>query len=430
MKQRIIDELKNKKVLILGFGREGKSTYKFIKENNIECILGIADKNNLIDENILNDKNIKLHVGERYLEAMYEYDVIIKSPGISFKGKFYDDILYKITSQTELFLKYGKDKVIGITGTKGKSTTASLTYEMLKKKYKVMLVGNIGVPVFEKIDKYNEIDIFVFELSSHQLEHVKYSSHVSVILNMFEEHLDHYNSYEEYKEAKRNIFKHQKETDYYILNNKMKDIILGNYVLRQNVIEVENNDINIETNLVGKHNKYNINVARKIAELYEVKENDIIDVIHNFKGLPHRLEYVGRYKGIYFIDDSIATIPEASILGMESIDNVRTVIIGGMDRGIDYSKLIEYLNNRKDVNVILMNDSGRKIYDKLDKNNINNHKKIVFVDNLEEAVKQAYRLTENDRVCLLSPASASYGIFKNFEERGDKYKEYVIKYSK
>jgi len=428
LKQKIIDELKNKKILILGFGREGRSTYKFIKDNNIECVLGISDKNDITDENILNDKNIMLHLGNNYLESMYEYDIIIKSPGISYKGKNYNNILNKITSQTVLFLKYGRDKVIGITGTKGKSTTASLTYEILKKKYNVGLVGNIGVPVFEAIDRVDEVDIFVYELSSHQLEHVKYSPHVSVILNMFEEHLDHYNSYDDYKEAKRNIYKHQKENDYYILNTEMKNVILGENILKQNVIEIKEDDINIETKLVGKHNKYNINVAKKIAELYKVEEKDIADAIKNFQGLSHRLEYVGQYKGIHFIDDSIATIPEAAISAIQSIENVQTIILGGLDRGINYENLIDYLNKRNNLNVILMNDSGRKIYDRL--NEEKTDRKIIYVENLEEAVKEAYNMTEKGKACLLSPAAASYGIFKNFEERGDKFKEYIKKYSK
>lgn len=429
MKQNIIDELSKKKILILGFGREGKSTYKFIKENNIECVIGIADKNEIANSDIKETDNITMYTGDNYLDSIYDYDLVIKSPGISFKGKNYDDILYKITSQTELFLKYASKKTIGITGTKGKSTTASLTYDMLKKKYNVMLVGNIGIPVFEAIDSYENTDLFVYELSSHQLEHVRYSPHVSVILNMFEEHLDHYNSYEDYKEAKRNIFKNQHADDYYILNTTMKDIILGkNYVLNQNVIEIVDINIPFETKLVGKHNRYNIAVASTIAKLLKVNEQDMADAIKEFKGLPHRLEYVGKYSDIHFIDDSIATIPEAAISAIESIDNVSTIILGGMDRGIDYSKLVEYINNNTTLdNVILMNDSGKKIYDGLNKNNRMHN--IFLVENLEEAVKYSYKYTKKDKVCILSPAAASYGIFKNFEERGDKFKEYVKQYS-
>lgn len=427
LKQKIIDELKNKKVLILGFGREGRSTYNFIQNNNINCTVAIADKNEIVDEEIINS-NIKLHTGEKYLDSMVEYDVVMKSPGISLKDIDYSKLENKITSQTELFLKYASEKTIGITGTKGKSTTSSLIYNMLKTEYNVILVGNIGRPVFEEIDKYSDMDYYVFELSSHQLEHVKYSPHISVLLNMYEEHLDHYNSYEEYKEAKRNIFKHQKETDYLIYNQDMKDIILGDYILKQNILDISKIDFKIESNLIGKHNEYNVNVSATIAILLGIDKLNILKGAREFKGLPHRLEYVGKYKDIHFVDDSIATIPEAAISAIESLENVGTVILGGMDRGIDYTRLIEYLNDSSLDNIVLMNDSGKKIYDKLNKANIKNN--IVLVNDLEEAVKYAIEHTRKNMTCLLSPAAASYGIFKNFEERGDKFKEYIIKYTK
>lgn len=428
MKQSIIDELANKKVLILGFGKEGRSTYNFIKNNNVNCKLGIVDKNDITDNEIISNKDITLYIGDNYEDIVNEYNVVLKSPGISFKGKNFFDEENKITSQTELFLKYGSKKTVGITGTKGKSTTATLTYEILKNKYKVMLVGNIGIPVFDAIDKFDETDIFVFELSSHQLEHVKYSPHIAVILNIFEEHLDHYNSYEEYKEAKRNIFKYQKETDYYILNNEMKEIILGKYELISNTINVIDKEIELPINLFGKHNLFNINVAKTIANIYEVDEKDVVNAIKEFKGLPHRLEYIGTYNDIRFIDDSIATIPEAVISAIESVDNVDTIILGGMDRGIDYSHLIKYINDGNINNVILMYDSGKKIYSELDRNN--SKCRIILVNDLEEAVKMAYKYTKKNSTCILSPAAASYGVFKNFEQRGDKFKEFVIKYSK
>ncbi len=427
LKQKIIEELKNKKVLILGFGREGRSTYNFIQNNNVNCILGVADKNEIVDEKIVNS-NISLYTDEKYLDSIFEYDIVMKSPGISLKDIDYSSIEDKITSQTELFLKYASKKTIGITGTKGKSTTSSILHNMLKTKYNTMLVGNIGKPVFEEIDKYNDIDYYVYELSSHQLEHVGYSPHISVLLNMYEEHLDHYNSFDEYKDAKRNIFKHQKETDYLIYNQDMEDIILGGYSPIQNILDISKIDFEIKTNLIGKHNEYNMSVAVTIAVLLGVDNMSISNSLQEFKGLPHRLEYVGKYNNIYFVDDSIATIPEATISAIESIENVSTVIIGGMDRGIDYTNLIDYLNNSNLDNIVLMNDSGKRIYAGLNKTNRKNN--IVIVNSLEEAVKYAIQNTNKNMTCLLSPAAASYGIFKNFEQRGDKFKEYIIKYTK
>ena len=428
MKDKIIQELTDKKILILGFGREGRSTYKFIKDNNINCSLGIADMNTITDKEILNN-NISLHTGANYLDAMKDYDLIIKTPGISFKNLDLTGIRDKIISQTELFLKYGKNKIIGITGTKGKSTTSSLIYSMLKQKYNVLLVGNIGLPAFDEIENEEQIDYFVYELSSHQLEFVKHSPHIAVLLNMYEEHLDHYKGYEEYKEAKRNIFRYQNVQDYFIYNEQEKQTLINNIELQQNEVPVTKENCSVEEkyiSLPGEHNKFNIAVAVSIAKLLDVPEKDIIYAISTFKPLSHRLESVGVYNDVEYIDDSIATIPQAVISAVRTIPNIDTVIIGGMDRGINYDMLIEEIKTGFTNNVILMYDSGKKIYEAL-KNSDN--KNIYYVENLEEAVKLAVKVTRKNKKCLLSPAAASYGVFKNFEERGDKFKEYVIKYT-
>ncbi len=452
LKQRIIEELTGKSILILGFGREGKSTYNFIKQNKIRCTIGIADKLELDLSDI--DKNIKVYTGENYLDSINNYDIVIKSPGISFKGKDYSKFKNKITSQTELFLKYASDKIIGITGTKGKSTTASLIYDILKMKYKTKLVGNIGVPVLEMIDFYNDTDWYVCELSSHQLEHVKYSPHISILLNMYQEHLDHYNSYDEYKEAKRNIYKYQKPNDYYIYNYNMEKILNTEYSFNQNLVKISDHeiecanylfvknrtiianfnhikefvDIPSETKLIGKHNLYNIAVAIAVALILKVDKKSIINAIKNFKSLPHRLEFIGRFNDIDFIDDSIATIPEATISAANSIDNIDTLLIGGMDRGVNYNSLIEYILSGKINNIILMYESGKRIFDEIKQ--YNSKFNTIYAKNLEEAVKIALNVTTKNKACVLSPAAASYGVFKNFEERGNKFKELVIKYAK
>ena len=430
MKDKIIQELTGKKILILGFGREGRSTYRFLKNNNIASQIGIADVNEITDEEVL-ASGVTLHTGVNYLDAMKDYDVIMKTPGISFKDLDLTNIEGKITSQTELFLKYGKEKIIGITGTKGKSTTSSLVYAMLKEKYNVLLVGNIGLPAFDEMDEYDKIDYFVYELSSHQLEFVKHSPFVSILLNMYEDHLDHYNSYEEYKEAKRNIYKYQDENDYYFFNEDEKDVLNNNRKLEQHLIGISPNnlseDIPVNEKIHGKHNKYNIAVAMKVARLLNVEQEKIEKAVKEFRPLAHRLEPIGTYNEVTYIDDSIATIPEAVISAVESIENINTVIIGGMDRGIHYQSLIEYLAKDKVENVILMYDSGKRIYDELHKRQTSSN--IVYAQNLEKAVELATLITRPGTICLMSPAAASYGVFKNFEERGEKFKEYVIKYT-
>ena len=452
MKEKIIQELTGKRVLILGFGREGKSTYRFIKNNNIDCVIGIADIKEITDEDIV-QAGVSLHTGENYLDAMKEYDVIMKTPGQSFKDVDLTGLRDKVTSQTELFLKYGKEKIIGITGTKGKSTTSSLIYAMLKEKYNTLLVGNIGLPAFEEMETYNTTDYYVYELSSHQLEFVDCSPHIAVLLNMYEDHLDHYKGYEEYKEAKRNIYKYQDENDYYIFNEQEKAVLNGGRVLKQHHIGVSKEEtreteyccysddqvrINLHGDIItvrepknenirGAHNCYNIAVATTVAKLLGVENDKIAKAIIEFKPLAHRLENIGVYDGVTYIDDSIATIPEAVISAVESIPNINTVIIGGMDRGIHYEVLIEFLSQEKVENVILMYDSGKKIYEELKKTGT--YSNYVLAEDLEKAVELATQITKKGTICLMSPAAASYGVFKNFEERGDKFKEYIIKYT-
>lgn len=452
MKQKIISEFENKSVLILGYGREGKSTYNFLEENKVKCDIGIADRNEITGVEHINSK-VKIHTGEDYLDAMKDYDIIMKSPGISLKNRDLTKIKDKITSQTELFLKYGKDKIIGITGTKGKSTTSSLIYNMIKNKYKTLLVGNIGLPAFNMIDEFEDTDYYVYELSSHQLEFVRHSPHIAVLLNMYEDHLDHYNSYEAYKDAKRNIFRYQIKNDWYIFNKDMENIINeknkivaskigvshlkkeGNYTcynekLVNIVINGKEYDIKLpeKINLNGKHNFFNIAVAMSVAKLLEVDDKDILEGIKNFKALPHRLETIGEYNEVTYIDDSIATIPEAVISAVESIENIDTVLIGGMDRNIDYDNLIEFILKGSVPNVILMYDSGKRIYEEIKKHNVKTN--IIYAEDLEKAVELATSMTRKGKKCLMSPAAASYGIFKNFEERGEKFRELVEKYTK
>ena len=451
MKSGIINELSGKKVLILGFGREGKSTYNFLRVNNVDCTIGIADKNDITDESILKS-GVLFHTGETYLNAMKDYDVIIKTPGISFKDVDLTEIKEKITSQTELFLKYAGHKTIGVTGTKGKSTTSSLIYNMLVQSHKVLLVGNIGLPAFEMIDSYEDTDWYIYELSSHQLEFVKSSPKICALLNMFEEHLDHYVSYEAYKEAKRNIYKYQKEEDYYVYNKSMADVINGERELKQNLVAVSTEDftnnstyysaneikINVDGNtsilevpknmeLKGIHNVYNASVAATIAKIAGASDEDILTGIATFKTLPHRLQEIGVYGGVTYIDDSISTIPAATISAVASVDNVDTIIVGGMDRGINYEELIEFIHDGKVPNVILMYESGKQIFEKVKTDTTAN---VIYADDLEKAVILAVQITAKGKTCIMSPAAASYGVFKNFEERGDKFKEFVIKYTR
>lgn len=428
LKNKINEFLTGKSIVILGFGREGKSSFKYIQENNIKYTrLAIADKNETIEKT----EDVEYYLGEDYINSVKDFDVIIKAPGVSLKDVDCSKFNHKITSQTELFIRFGREKIIGITGTKGKSTTTSMIYDMLKYKYTVEIVGNIGLPVFDYVDKFEATEYFVYELSSHQLELLDVSPQIAVFLNVYQEHLDYYVSYEAYVNAKRNIYLHQKAEDILVYNSDMeKELLIDGIKSRKIGVsqqEAEHLNINLE-NILGVHNIYNLTIAKTVAKLLNVSDENIEEAIKNYHTLPHRLENIGKYNDITFIDDSISTIPEATIKAMSSIEDIDTVLIGGMDRGVAYDKLCEYLTMTNTPNIILMYESGKKIYEKMLKRITTNN--IIYAEDLEKSVELALKLTRKNKICLLSPAAASYGVFKNFEERGDKFKEYIIKYSK
>ncbi len=414
---RVINEiagmLNEKNILILGFGREGKSTYEFIKKYVKYASLGIADKNEIKAPE-------KVYFGDNYLEAVKCYDVIIKSPGIPFFGIEGEESI--VTSQTDLLLKANGKNIIGITGTKGKSTTTTLIYNILSRAgIDVRLIGNIGVPPLSCLEDIKDDTLLVCEMSSHQLENLTVSPHISVILNIFEEHLDHYKSYEDYQLAKVNIFRHQDENDVVIYNreNELVKNYIEKYAKGKKLAFPYEYDV--ETKLIGEHNKKNIMAARLVAMEIGISEDEIRKTVKDFSGLAHRLEFVGKFNGIKYYNDSISTIPEATINAIESLKEVDTVIIGGLDRGIHYDNFATYLTNSDVRNIILAYDTGKIIYSKMNPN------RAILVNDLEEAVKRAKEVTEKGKVCLLSPAAASYGYFKNFEERGNKFKELIKK---
>ncbi len=454
MKQGIISELKERKILILGFGKEGRSTYEFIKNNVQVSEVIIADKNTIYEQEVLEKEGAKVYTGDNYLDIMSEAEIVIKSPGIPLKDINIEAFKHKITSQTELFLKYYKNKTIGVTGTVGKSTTTSLVHHILNEaKLDTKLVGNIGIPVFDILDDA-DADYYVYELSSHQIQSVDVSPHIAVLLNVFEEHLDYYSSYDDYVKAKQNIYLNSNMNDYLIYNYDLKDILVkGNP--NCNLIGVSNNifdnEVNVtetdgeinynlvikkgslkynveKINLEGKHNRFNIMIAATVCKLIDIDDESIVNGIETFKGLNNRLENIGTYKGVKYVNDSISTVPEATISAINSVKDAQTVLIGGMDRGINYDNLIEFINSGKIEEVILMYDSGKKIYEKINKKN--DKFNVYYEEDLERAVKKGVEVTRKGKTCILSPASASYGFFKNFEERGQKFKEYVETYTK
>lgn len=439
MYNKILEHLKNKKIAIVGFGREGKSTYKFIRKylNNQELeILDGNEKLLELNEELKNDKNLKIITGKNYLDNLEKYDLIIKSPGVKFKDLDISKFEDKITSQLGLTLDFYKQNVIGITGTKGKSTTTSLIFKVLKDQgYDAYLLGNIGIPIFDYIEKFNKNSKLVIEMAALQLEYVKTSPHIGIILNLFEEHLDFFKSKEHYFLAKLNMFKYQDNSDYglYTSSNETLDKYVqnGNYITNlidiNKEFKIENNyviydnkkiyDSNSERLLLGKHNLTNIMFVLRLSELLKLDLQKTINTINQFKPLEHRIEYVATINGVKYYNDAIATIPEATINCVEALKDVDTIIFGGMDRGIDYNDLIDFFNKSKIKNFICMPDTGYKIGKEIKSKNV------YMVETLEDAVKKAKEVTKN--ICVMSPAASSYNAFKNFEEKGRIYKELV-----
>jgi len=437
----LLNEFKNKKILILGFGREGRDTFRFLRKLFPKKILAVADRLEFkkLDEKaqkLIQHENtsraIRLHLGENYLKALKDYDVIIKSPGIPFKI-LPKAVLKKVTTQTEIFFDNCQGKIIGITGTKGKSTTASLIYQILKEELKVHpvkfasqlfnrvnLVGNIGKPVLNLLFSATKNDIYVYELSCHQLYNLKKSPQIAVLLNIYPEHLDYYRGFKEYISAKANIARYQTKKDYLIFNS-------GDKVIREIVKKSKAKKIPFQ----GKNYAQDLEAAKKAAKVFKIPEKTIRKAIKEFKPLPHRLELVGTFKGITFYDDALSTIPETTIAAMDTLGGkVQTIFLGGFDRGLDFKNLARRILKSKIKNLILFPTTGEKIWRNIVSLKRNNKLKAFLVQNMRDGVKLAYQYTKKGKICLLSCASTSFSIFKDYKEKGNLFKKYVKKYGK
>jgi len=425
----VIDYLADKRIMILGYGREGRSTLAFIRRFLPDKELTVADYARIE----MADPFVMTVCGESYLSGINNYDIVIKSPGIPFIGISVGEKT-EITCQLDLFLRFFGQTVIGVTGTKGKTTTSTLIYEMLKSKgLNCALIGNIGVPVF---DVPENTKIAVVEMSSHQLEFTRASAHIAVLVNIYEEHLDHYkDGFKGYVNAKLNIARFQTQEDYFIYNPEQRDEKITDLkkITKGRIIEVPFSKAvsdcfiihlqSLTPHLLGEHSRQNLGYAVAVARIFGVSDDCMEKAIRSFKGIEHRLEFAGKYRGIEFYNDSIATIPTAVINAVKTLKNVDTLIFGGLDRGIDYSLLLDFLSDGKVPNLAGLPETGHKIIDALKKNRCQS--RLLKAENMEQAVSFAYKNTRRGRVCLFSPAAASYNKYKNFEEKGKHFKECI-----
>lgn len=419
MKAFLEQYLYQKKVLILGFGREGRSTYRVLQAVDSLAELAIAD--GMATEL---PADVTVYSGEGYLDHLDEYDVVIKSPGVPLP-KHPAEYACHITSQIELFLQRYAPQTVGITGTKGKSTTSSMLYHVLRESgVDCVFGGNIGVPVFDIAEEVTDRSVIVLELSCHQLEHISVAPSVAVLLNLYEDHLDRYGTFEAYCDAKKNIYRRQKPQDVLFCNAEFLpaegDCSAQVRAMGPDCVAAVEG---IPTLLKGTHNRYNMAVVYEICRLLQVDEQKVAAAMATFKPLAHRLEYVGALEGVDYYDDSISTTVESAISAIKSVENIGTVLVGGMERGIDYEPLVTFLLAHPIDNVICMYDSGKRIYDRIgecaDGPTATN---FVYVPDLTAAVACAREVTAAGKACVLSPAAASYGAFKNFEHRGNVFR--------
>lgn len=405
----ILNRLRGKRILILGFGREGKSSLAFLKKYLPETQVAVADKNLM--------EGVK-HFGEDYLQAVYDYDIVIKTPGISLKD--FDAKGVEITSQTDLFLSQFHHQTIGISGTKGKSTTTSLIYHLLKSSgHDAILTGNIGIPCFDIMEQIHEDSIVVYELSAHQLEYVHNSPRVGVLLNVFEEHLDHFGSFERYKHAKFNLLRYMGADDYAVVHDSL---LMETLALGVNNVTFSRMDFDFDEEalpILGPHNLLNAKAALCACAVYGVDVREVMPHLYTFKPLEHRLEPVGTFGGVTFVNDSISTIPQAAIAACQTLGRVDFLLLGGFDRDIDYQPLVDYMMECPVPHLLFTGKAGERMMSMMDKVQANKARYAT----MEEAFEYLKSHSKPGDVCLLSPAASSYDQYKNFEERGRKFKQ-------
>lgn len=403
-------ELKGKNILILGYGKEGKATEAYLKAKAAPAHIAIADQKD----------------GPDYLLQQTGYDLIIKTPGINKQL-----ITVPYTTATNIFFANCKNTIIGVTGTKGKSTTASLINHILRASgFKSHLVGNIGNPALTQLLEPAAADeIFVMELSSYMLDDIKYSPHISVILNLFPEHMNYHGSIQNYYEAKKRIVNHAHPDDYFIYSDSYPELQSLAETLKCRTIPY--NDLVLPEGTVkiqGNHNRDNLRAALTVVQLMGVSVNSGFTAAQSFMPLPHRLEHVGTYKNIQFYDDAISTTPESAAAAIETLKAVGTIMLGGQDRGYDYRRLVNLITEKRIPNIVLFPEAGMAIRRLIEESG--EYQPHMFeTKDMEEAVKFSYNHTPEGTVCLLSTAAPSYSIWKNFEEKGDLFKYFVSKYA-
>jgi UDP-N-acetylmuramoylalanine--D-glutamate ligase len=447
-------DFKNKKVAILGFGIEGKDAARHLIDSGAKVTIFDAKTKKEIDLTGFQKDKLNLKCGNDYMTlGLIGYEYIFRSPGVYRYKKEIVEAEKKgsiIMSALKLFMEKCPAMIIGVTGTKGKGTTSTLIYQILTKSGKdVYLAGNIGKPYLELLPRLSKDSWVVMELSSFQLIDTEISPHISVVLNITKDHLDWHKSVEEYIDAKKNIVKYQGKSDYAVINadyKSSKDFkkltnskvlyfsrkkkVKGSYVLKGDIHLNTSNDISLggieKLRLRGEHNWENVTAAICASHLAGGGTDSIKEVVFSFQGLEHRLEEVRKVNGITFYNDSFSTNEETTIAAIKSFVEPITLILGGSDKGLSYANLARQLKLRKNINMIIIIGEISNIISNALKG-VGYKGKVLKVGDtdMENIVKAAFEYTSEGGVVLLSPSTASFDMFENYKDRGEKFKDAV-----
>ena len=437
------DFLKGKSVLIMGLGvfGGGVDSAKFAARLAKKIIVtDEADEKKLADsiKELQKFKNIEFHIAGHNIEDFIEADVIIVNPAVDEANPYIEAAKSKnkpITSQMEIFFQLCPAKIVAITGSNGKSTTTALTAHLLGniKNGKVWLSGNIGNrPLLEILDKIKSNDIVVLEISSFQLEQlarIKKSPYVGCITNIAPNHLDRHKTMENYCNAKENIFRFQKSGDVAVLNayddqclkwyEKYNKTALKCYLFDREKLDSR---LTAAFKLPGRANRENLAAAVIIAHHFGLTDEQLIEPAGSFVSLPHRLELVGIVNGVRYYNDSIATTPESTVVGVEAFSEPKILIAGGYDKGLDFDKMAQAITDKLKA-LILIGQTADKIEQSVRKTG--KITPIYRAGSLAEAVKKAAGISDAGDIVLLSPACASYDMFVNFVQRGNMFAELI-----
>lgn len=459
---------KNKKITLFGLGLHGGGAgiVNFLAKNGARVIVtDIKTKEQLAPslEKLKGLKNVEYVLGQQRSEDFSKVDMVIKNPIVSWENQHIKLALEKkipVEMDSSLFFKLCKNPIIGITGTKGKTTTATLIFEILKLAGKNPVKVGIGqASVLDKIDALKKDSVVVFELSSWRLSalgRVKMSPHIAVITNILEDHLNFYKSMDDYIKDKKNIFLFQRPSDWLIINkqNEILEKISGEAKSKlftfslsgsgeNNSVYLDGEDICLnngidskkilalsDVKIPGRHNVENVMAAIAAVYAFGVEIEMIKKAVINFRGIPHRLELIRELKNVKYYNDTAATIPDATLSVLECFSQPIVLIVGGEDKGLDFSKLAQkILRSAKEV-IFLKGSATDKLIEQIKKNlpeTERGNTTFEIFDSMETAVNRASELAESGDIVLLSPGAASFGLFLNEFDRGDKFKAAVGK---